>query len=553
MLPMNVIDCIVKHTSRQDRINLALTDQCFKHAVYDSLYRKIVVIDNDVQLSVPPQGCTIVRAEDLYRFAASLTRASFQYIRQIVINTHRSGDASGLLALYDKLALLWNESTHRILFVSYDVVTLRAAGSLNNYLEHNSFSHMESEDEVLTRRSRKLVNLHDWLMADMAEFLRAPENGALRLLHFFVQNNFQQDRINNSEEPESAALTAPLQNLQTISALHLHTPLSFIKFVGMLQQILAPRLKLARLSLTSVHRLVNDARLDFGTVIRHFDLNQLEELELRISCARRHECQDTCMVQFFDEWKRFNAATDNETRLRKLAIVHHKSPAELQQFKPILENYVFSLLFANLEELYVNCSSSARVSSVFHLDLVKIMAKLHTVPRLRVLHVSSFFCEWVGGLRALIDPADLQWHSFHHTLCNMCACDECNSSRGLFTKLAEIDKSNNYSHKVKLAEVPQSPGAESLIDFSADANSKFYQYVALEFRKEEAVMEQNLPSTGTMLDMENMPLVKGSGVGVFKQMLVHSCLGEVFAMMAARLPQLQLVNFGGIQLEKGAI
>lgn len=553
MLPMNVIDCIVKHTNRHDRTNLAMTDPWFRHAVYESLYQKVEVVDDDIHISTLPTACTVIRAQDLSRFAASLTIYNFQYIRQIVINTHRTGDAGGLLALYEKLSYLWNVSRHRILFVIYDVVMLRAAGSLNNYLEHNSFSHTEGEDEVLTRRHRKLVNVHDWLMADMAEFLAAPENDSLSLLRFFVQNNFQQDRINTSEVSETAALSAPLHNLRMISSLFLHTPLSFLKFVDMLQHIQAPPLLLDRLSLTAVHRQVNDAQLDFATIIRHFDLNHLVELELRISCTRRHECQDTCMVRFFDEWRGYNMITESESRLRKLAVIHHKSPAELPQFKPILEKYVFSTLFGNLEELYVNCSNSSRALLVGRLDLTKVVANLPFVSRLRVLHISSFFHEWVGGLPVLIKLSDGQWHSFHHTLCNGCTCDECDSSRGLFTKLAEIDKCNNYSHRVKVAEVQSIPVAESLVDFGVDANVKFFQYVALNFRKEEAVMDQNLPSTGTMLDMENMPLVQSGSEAVFKKLLVHSCLAEVYGMMAEKLPQLQRINFGGIEMERGVL
>lgn len=170
----------------------------------------------------------------------------------------------------------------------------------------------------------------------------------------------------------------------------------------MLQHLNTLRLSLDRLSITSVHRLVHDAQFKFAQMMTHFDLNNAADLELRINCSCRHECQDTCMVQSFADWVSFNARCDIESLVRKLSIVHHKSVTELAQFKHILENYAFSALFPNIEELYVNCSNSNCASQIGRLDLRKIISKLHHVPKFRVLHLSSFFCGCRGYRRFLI-------------------------------------------------------------------------------------------------------------------------------------------------------
>lgn len=547
MFPVNVIDNIVRFALANDLVTLAQVDNWFKHSVYSKLYLTIIVIDScDESVEIEaPQNCTVLFSHQLHQFAANLTESNLVYLREIVVNTHRSGPSVALLELYEKLASLWTVCSHQIRFVTYDIVALRATGSLNNYLEHNLLLHFEGEDDVLTSKNGKIVRLKNWLMADMSQFLRAPLNPDLAQLSFFVENNFHQDRLHSNEVQEPVDLSVPRENLRALSTLYLHTPLSFLKFMQMLQDINAPQMKLRTLSLTSSHRLVNDARLDFQKIMLHFDLNEVEELELRINCARRHECADSCMIQFFEQWKRYNSLGDKHTRLRKLSIVHHKSMAELSQFKAILENYVFSPLFAEMLELYVNFSNSSRPTQTCSIDYNKVIANLHHVPNLSIIHLSSFFCEWISGVASLLKEQNL---SFYHALTNRCACQQCNGTRGAFTKLAELDRSNNYNHKIKMSDVSKDAVQESWIDFSNEANIKFLHYIGNELRKEEATMEQNLASTGTMLDMKHMPVLHHRSVEPFKELLVHSCLSEIYNKMAAGLVHLQKINFGGITL-----
>lgn len=544
MFPLNVIDTIVSYSLSEDRLKLALVNHCFRHSVYSSLYRNIMVVDKVSNLSTS-SDYTLVLADRLSELASCLTPYNFRYVRKVIINTHGSDNSKAVLELYDRIAQLWNVISHQIKFLSYDVVSLRLTSSLNNYLEHNLLSLTDCEDEVLTLRNRIVVNLQNWLMADTTQFLRAPLNPSLQRLSFLVESTFHQDRFLNCEFPEPLVLDYPLKNLQSISSLFLLTPLSFLKFTEMLEHINAPQLLLDRLSLTSAHRLANDAHLDFSRIMKHYDLNHISELELRLNCSRRHECQDRCMLQFFEHWRSYNTSHDLQTQVKKLSIVNHKSVGELVQFKRIIESHALSPLFPNLQELIVNCSNSTRASQNNFIDMCHVVKNLHNVPELRRMHLSSFFCEWVPGITTLFTNES---RSFYHILTNRCSCQSCNTTRGVFTNLAEVDKCNNYNHKMKV-EVGDVSGlltSESWVDFSNEANVRFFQYLTAEFRREEAIMEHNLTGTGTMLDMEHMPMVKMNQFKPFKELFTHSGLREVYFQIAKVLPNLQEIHFGGI-------
>lgn len=543
MFPPNVIESIVNYATPEDKLKLALVNDYYRHIVYCSMYRKILIVDNIAEISTCPVGCTMVEAANLPLFAANLSQQNFQYVKEIAISTRSGCNPIAVLELFDKISKLWNSSSHRISFLIYDVVTLRATSSIDNYLEHNLLSLTDCEDEVLTCRNRKMVNLTNWLMADMTQFVCAPLNPALKQLSFYVESTFHQDRFHSCEMPEQLNFSVPRQNLAALSTLFLHTPLAFMKFIEMVEQVDAGQLKLNKLSLTCSHRIANDARLDFSRIMAHIDLNEVSELELRINCIRRHECQNSCLIKFFYEWNRFNTQHDIQSKVKKLAIVHHKSAGDQAQFKDILENHIFSPLFSGMTELLVNCSNTTRPSRDNVVDMSEIMRNLHHVPELRRIHLSSFFCEWAAGVPCVFQNES---HSYFHVLTNRCSCESCNTRRGMFTKLAELDKCNNYNHKLKLGDLSRPLTPESWIDYSIEANVKFFQYLGAELRKQEAIMEQNLASTGTMLDMENVPILKLPHVQVFKELFVHSCFQEIYHEMTKVIVNLQEINFGGI-------
>lgn len=545
MFPPNVIESIVNYASPEDKLKLALVNDYYRHMVYCSMYKKILIVDSIAEIETCPRDFTMLEADNLLRFAASLTPQTFHYIKEIAVSTRSGSNPMAVLELFGKISNLWSVCSHRLSFLIYDVVTLRATSSIDNYLEHNLLSLTDCEDEVLTRRNRKMVNLRNWLMADMTQFVCAPLNPALGQLSFYVESTFHQDRFHSCEMPEQLNYSVPRQNLATINTLFLHTPLSFMKFIEMVDQINALQLKLKKVSLTCSHRIANDARLDFHRIMTRIDLNHVAELELRINCIRRHECQNSCLIRFFHEWRLYNSEHDIQSKVEKLAIVHHKSAGDQSQFKEILENHIFSPLFPQLTELLVNCSNTTRSGRDNVVNMSKVIKKLHHVPELRRIHLSSFFCEWAAGVPGVFQN---ETHSYFHVLTNRCSCQSCNTRRGMFTKLAELDKCNNYNHKLKLGDLSRPLTPESWIDYGIEANVKFFQYLGAEFRKEEAIMEQNLASTGTMLDMEHVPTLKLPQVQVFKELFVHSCLQDIYREMKNVLVNLQEINFGGISV-----
>lgn len=492
-----------------------------------------------------PLGWTLVGATDLAQFAAGLHIWKFLYIDTIVVNTHSVENEEGLQLLYAKLNALWSLRDHTISFINYDVLSLRSLGSMNTFLEQNSVLVTEFEEELLTRRGNKMANLRNWLFFDSQGFLTAPRNKQLRQLNFYVESNFFNHFQSTSAPLDAANALNCMHNLAQVSELHLHSPLALIQVLEMLDRLGAPQLKLEKLSLASSHRVRNNARLDFGIINRFVDLNHVKELELKINCANHHECNNLCMMEFFEEWRRYNAREGVETNTEKLSLVHYKGLRETPQFKTICEQHIFSPHFARLREVNINLSNSVnwkyQDSSI---NLGTVASNLEFVPKLESLHITSFMCDWILHLPNFFSVDD---STGLDVLVNHCDCDACGSARTNFIELAELDKSNNYSHNnVKMKDFKPVSGAKAHIDFTSIANVKFLQYLTTLFRSEEACMERNLQSTGTMLNMEHMVTRHNAELDVFRELFAHSCLNEAFDKMRSRAHSLRTVNFGGI-------
>lgn len=542
MFPLNVIDTIVEFSSFEDKVKLAQTSRDFKHAVYSLLYKSIMIVDEGSYENLTHM---VISSNRLSAFANSLSLSNFQYIDRIIINTHSTDVGSHVLALFEKLSSLWEQCDHVIDFLHYDILSLRASNSLNNYLELNSVSLAEYDDLdcIVTRRGCKMMNLRTWFMFGIDQFLAAPANENLERLSFYIESNFYQ------ESGLTLGENAPLQNLLRLSEVFLHSPLAFLKFSDMLTELGAPRLSIRRLSITSTHRMRNDASLNFTSINRQFDLNNLEELELKISCGRAHECQDLCMVKFFEDWHNHNTQSGMMVKIRKLSIIHHKSLAETSQFKRIVEQHVIGPDFSSLRELYLNLSDSVRTPQNNNIDTLKVLRNISNMYNLEKLHISSFMSEWVSGLPAVfseITPDQVRSENYHDMLINRCSCLECNQTRSVFVELAKLDKTNNYSHRVKLSDVNPYL-VESCVDFSKIENVKFLQFVGGALKRDETVMERNITRSGTMLDMDNMIQMKSEAMP-FRKLLLHSCVEDLCNALKQRCASLRNVDFGGIRV-----
>lgn len=549
-LPYNVLNRIVHLSGRNEQVVLSQLNREFNHVVCSWLYKTIMVVDDNYEIPYPnSHGYTFLSVSDLVRFTAGLNVKNFQFIHEIIVNTHNADVAAPLTQLYHRVSDLWNITDHMISFLNYDVLSLRITDSLNNYLELNSiqFAEYDDGDYILAKKSRKSRNLRNWFVFNILHFLVAPASDELHRLSLFIESNHYQGNSDEGFTIEKPNFNNARSNLSRISELFLHSALAAVKFLGLIQELDIPQLQLRRLSLTSIHRLRNDAVLNFQQIIRQFNLNNLEELELKISCNRHHECLDMCMVRFFADWKTYNAIHGFESNIRKLSLVHHKSLSETIQFKGIIEEFVFDSLFSNVREIYLNLSNTVRSPGPqLSIDLAKVIDRLHMVPELEILHISSFMCEWMWGLPRLFKE---QTDSYHGILTNRCGCTECKSTRANFMELAELDKAKHYSHKVTFSEVGNlAPPLESAIDFSKIENIKFLQYISGLMKQLELIMERNLASSGTMLDMHHMPVSANPDIEPFKKLIAHSCLNEIYNSMKNRLRYLKSVNFGGITL-----
>lgn len=543
-LPDNVLDDIVLFSCRLLQLTLAQLSPCFRHQVNKKLYRKITVVDSTE--GVIAATSTLVCTHAVQQFAACLNPHTFRYIQKIVVNTHTTNCAQPLLALYERLSGLWNVYDHAIEFVNYDVLSLRTANSLNSFLAQNSLQYMDVDEEscVVTRKDKKSSNLKNWFFVDTEEFMSAPYNDELKQLNLYVESNAYGNCQSREEIVHLDTFDDALRNLGGLDAVFLHSPLAYLKFTEMLATVQSPQLQLKRLSVTCSHRARNNAPLDFHHLNKFFDLNNLEELEVQLCCVFHHECSNQCMTKLFEDWRMFNLEHSVSTNLKKIALVNYKTLGEAVQFKYIVENHVLSPLFAGLTECHLNFDLSTTALSI---DWKKVCDGLKNLPHLRALHISKFVDDWLRGLLDLVEEDQMcSWE----VMLNRCQCDSCNHYRSSFSELARVDKSNHYNHKVRLDDIDTQNARTSSIDFDREENIKYLQYVANQLRKEEVIMEQNLHSTGTMLNLSDMPRVHNKELDPFRDMVRHSCLEELFRTLKQCVPLLHTVNFGGIVVEE---
>lgn len=536
-LPHNVLDDIVLFADRPLQLVLAQLSHYLRHRVYLHLYKHITIVDSTNVCA----SSTLVCTDRVQHFAACLNHYNFSYVKRIVVNTH--GNCTLLLvALYEKLASLWNSGDHAIEFVNYDVVSLRAANLLNDYLNQHSLLVMDIDEEdcIVTRKDHKSLNLRNWFATGTGLFAAAPFNDQLRQLNLYVESN----AYGSVPEPIQAESADALRNLAGLSDVFLHSPLAYLKFGEMLDNLGCPRLNLLRLSVTSSHRVRNNAPLDFAVMNRYFNLNALEELEIQACCLVHHECSNTCILRFFEDWRIFNDTNGYVSNLKKFALVNYKTMGEAVQFKDVVEHYVLSPLFPALTECYLNFDLSTTALSM---DWSNICRGLAHVPNLKVLHLSKFVNDWLRGIRDVVQERN---HESWDVMVNRCSCHKCCRYRSSFSELARVDKRNHYNHKVRLGDIDTNELLTGKIDFNIDENVKYLYYVAGQLRKEEVIMEQNLHSTGTMLNMDDMPRVHNKELDPFRALVKHSCLEDVFEVLRGWAPLLERVNFGGIVVTK---
>lgn len=550
MLPNIILDTIVEFAASDDLPKLLRLNSAFHRAVSRFRYRKVLILDDEAVRSgdfCQPSSPTILRASQLEEFANCLNQSSVQHLREIVINTHSADTAGPLVALYSKLSRLWVCLERPIAFINYDILALRAAGSFNGFLDLNSQTVAEYEEDCIVTKRQASHKLRNWFMSDIALFLGAGRNSNLERLSFYIEaNSYQGDSIvlTNKVCDEYAHT---VKNLTGISELLLHSPLSFVRVSEMMSQLKVDQLQLRKLSLTSSHRAMNNAQLNFGSIIRLFNLNELEELELRLSCLSFLECENTCMVGFFQDWRDYNSAQGETAKIRKFCLAHHKYLRDTTQFKTIIEDFGLNGLFPELVELHVNLSNTTKSpDSHLVIDLARVLSQLTFVPKLEVLCLPSFMCEWVPSLGQIFnEPAS----SFYDILTNRCQCDLCDHARSKFAELAKLDKAKHYSHRVKLSDIKNPFLVETFIDFSRDENVKFLQYVAGALMKKNVILERNLSSSGTMLDMENMRLMLNLEILPFEVLIRHCCLNDLFSLMRTKVSGLRHANFGGVVIK----
>lgn len=535
-LPHDLIAHIVGFCDTELKLNLIRTCSTMKWFVSKNLYKNIVFLDHeDYELHT---SLTLVSVTKLGLFAACLTARNFMFMESLVFNSVETVPVCHLNALFAKLQGVCAQEPHPIQILNFDYRSLKLANPSQCL---NSSNLLVENDDVLDEEfNRNACVLKNWYAFDMQQLRSAPVNPNLESLNILLES-----RAFALQDTRPTFLSSNLKlNLASLSSLQISSPHLFLQITECLR-ISELRLLLTRLSLTSAHRLFNDASLSFERVNLVFDLNKLHELELKLRCTCAHVCNNSCIVAFFDAWKKYNEVHRVETKIRSFALVNHKSlTTEISQFQTVIENYVLSPMFSNLSELMIDFGNLLRsINESDSLSLPNVLENMKHVPNLRYIHWPSFFEDAPRSLPAVFDCE----MNYLDVLFNSCDCKCCERARAAIIELAKIDSANNFNHKVSFKDVTGVPHAVSHVDFLATANFRYIQFLLSQLRKQESLLEANLHTTGTMLEMKYMPMESNLELRSILDLLAHCCLRGLHEKMRLTNPQI-LVTLGGLSI-----
>ncbi|RLV89432.1 hypothetical protein JA1_005177 [Spathaspora sp. JA1] len=481
-LPLDILESIINQVniscsnSQYQTSLVSLTQTCrfFHQIITPVLYNKIVIYDNENASLLANSNSikTFIHINQLGRFINSLTIQNFQFISSIHINCHSNFASFDYFQLYSKLNAFWNITNHPIEFINFDVDNIRRCQCLNHYITvNNSTNIVEENDEwwnpaglIQDSHHHKLNNLANWTILSRSELFNIPMNPNLTTLDIFIEGK---DSSFSSNIPNNL-----IHNFAFITNLHLNTTTSTKIFANLPDSVNCKNLQ--NLSLCYSHTF-NQPKLSLGLLANKINFNNLNQLELKLNCFHQ-DC--SCISQFYQDLIQYS---DEFTQLTKLSIINYKSKNSsnnLNQYNYLISHQLSNLFkkFSNINTLYFNINEFLKLDQL-KIDWTKFASSISKLPHLKSLVIVDFFNWWMPSF-VLPDRSILTAEN----LLNSCQCEQCNHFRYKFTKMAEYDSENNYTHNFTNFKYKQSNIGQVKVHLNNKPNLKFLTFIYQQFK-----------------------------------------------------------------------
>ncbi|CAK9435685.1 uncharacterized protein LODBEIA_P04120 [Lodderomyces beijingensis] len=505
---------------------IAPASALMRHISTEILYRDITIYNDDNNSILEQQGDrTFIHISHLTQFVHCLTLDNFLKIRSIHIHCRSNFNKFEYSELYNKLLHFWTRRQHCIELINFDIDNMRKNQTILQQLAKHSCEVVEENDEVDLQSSygskgkNKLANLSNWSILNAQELSNLPlTSPSLKTLDIFVEAVFGDEFLPHQH--------LQLQNLQQ---LNLNTTLSTQCFLQL--NLCMPSLK--KVSISYSHSF-NKPAIDFKDYQRMIDFNQLTDLELKFNCLH-DDC--TCINQFYHNLahQANDDMTPNFSKLKKLTIINHNSKnqvSNLQQYVYLISNQFPALFnkFPNLEYLYLNVNEFIK-NDQCKINWDNFVQSIKLLPNLRDLTIVDFFKWWIPTIQLT-----------RASLINTCGCDQCQSIRQEFQKMALHDEKNHFTHNFTdfVSESNHEP-APSHLDMARKCNSKFLSYL---FTAHQSQFHQSI-----IYSMSTFYFRKVFGDGhlltQFQELLRHNQLNKLAQKLKDNNNRL-VINFGGV-------
>ncbi|EGW31019.1 uncharacterized protein SPAPADRAFT_62914 [Spathaspora passalidarum NRRL Y-27907] len=533
-LPLDILSLVVNqihHSSSTEEYQHALTSlsqtcHYFNRIVNPVLYKNIVIYDNEnaaITNSGSTTTTTFIHISHLPKFINSLSISNFKLISSIHIHCHSNFATFDYYQLYNKLNYFWSKTNHAIEFINFDVDNIRRFQCLNHFISHNNGANIVEENDEwwhgdsYPKSHHKLNNLKNWSILSIQELYNIPVNPNLTNLDFFIEG---------VKESCVANPTNLMHNLRFIKTLHLNTTPSTKIFTG-LSNVHCDNLE--NLSVCYSHTF-NQPKLTLSLLTDKVNFNNLHQLELKLNCFHP-DCD--CINQFYHD---LALLPDEFTNLTKLSIINYKSKNSannLCQYNYLVSKQLSPLFkkFSKIKSLYFNINEFLKIDQL-KIDWNKFISAISTLTSLDSLTIVDFFNWWMPSIalpnRSVLSP---------EILLNSCGCSQCNQARYKFTKMAEYDAENNYTHKFSSFNHEEVRVDKYKVILNK-SNSKFLTFIYQQFKSQ--FNQPLIYSLHANNFRENKELWKE-----FQLLFKHNCLNRLSGEIKHGEDYLK-VNLGGI-------
>lgn len=566
LLPYELLNIVINSLDQQELVALSYVNRYLNRLCNIRIYRKIILCDDH-----PKVASTDSRFDEYYSclpishmapFANNLTASNFSLVHKLIIHSQSNFIVNDYSKLYVRFFKLWDLiPSHNITFINFDIGNLRHYQSINQFVFNNSTEYLE-DDCVSKPVNLKINNLKNWTIFNFDELFQLPYNRNLQELDIFIEN---ESLFNTTKDTPPAAIPAPLMNnLATLQGLYLNSPISTAMFLnyfnstGITQLDIPLMRNMSKLSITSSHTHWYESRLTFESLSLLVDINQLDQLELKLNCLH-HDCD--CILQFFNDLQ--NAA--HGSILRKLSIINYKSNnlrQNLYQFNCLLSCPDFLSKFESLESLYLNINDFIRLDSTsnhaINFSIQKLINTVSHLPNLQNLVIPDFFNNWLVNLPDFFHKMDGRNHdsvrrSYFDTLLNQCECSSCCQTRFLFNSLSSYDSNNNYKHEFKSFSINASTQGSSNLSGSKigtnKSNINFLNYLISKLKQQFKYLNQNLFLINSIINSNDKPFLNNDDLVDYNRLFLHNCLYRLVDIIKRENPKLTAVNLGGVLVE----